>query len=313
MKAVYLDQNHWIGLAQAYFGKSDDNRKVLDHAVQLVESGRAIFPVGFANTLELHKVKDKDRRKRLAEVFVFLGNGFFLAPWPSFVDAECYNAVIDVYGLEKEKVEINPVGRGIFFANGVYGFVERDLGLSPQQVRALERTLDTPEALLEFFTNPDENASARLSKNLRDQDKRYSGATKKVRDIRIDEVPLELSDYRAMEVFLSVRTHILGAHLRLGVSQEELLARGRENMLKLVAAMPAGYVDWKLGYHRDKQLTREIAPNDLADLFHLTGAIPYCDFVLTERFWTNLVSRTDVEERFGTRVLSKLTALLEIG
>ena len=37
-----------------------------------------------------------------------LSDGFFFAPWTLFVDAECYNAVIEVYGLEKEKVAISP-------------------------------------------------------------------------------------------------------------------------------------------------------------------------------------------------------------
>ena len=131
--------------------------------------------------------------------------------------------------------------------------------------------------------------------------------------MRLNQVPEGLSDYNgAMEVFLSIYTHVLGAHFRHGISQEELLAGGRRRMLNLVAAMPAAHVDWQLGFQRDKQKTRKIHPNDLADLFHLTVAIPYSDLVITERFWADLVSRTDLKERYRTEVSPKLEALMEI-
>jgi len=172
--------------------------------------------------------------------------------------------------------------------------------------------LDTPEALIDFLVCPDESASSNLRKKLREQDVKFADAAERNRQMRLNQVPGELSDYRAMEVFLSIYTHLLGAHLRHGISQEELLAGGRRRMLDLVTAMPAGYVDWQLGLQRDKQRTRKIHPNDLADLFHLTVAIPYADLVITERFWANLVSRTDLRQRYQTEVSSKLEALMEI-
>lgn len=312
MNIVYLDQNHWIGLARAYSGKSNDNREVLDHAIKLTRAGTAIFPISFANNIELRKVKDAGRRRRLAEFFVFLSEGWFLAPQNLFIDAECYNAVIEVYGLSKEKIQINPVGRGIIFALGAYSLAKEDLGLAFEELRILEDQLDTPATLIEFLACPDETSSAILTSQLRSQDDRYSQEAERVRQMRLDQVPGELSDYRAMEVFLSIYTHILGAHFRQGISQEELLKGGRQRMLRLVSEVPSAYVDWKLGYQRDKQRTKKIDPHDLADLWHLNVAIPYCSHVLTERFWTNLVSRTDLQARFQTQVSAQLEAILQI-
>ena len=148
-------------LAQAYFGKSEKNRKALDYALQLASSHAAVFPMGSANQTELHKVKDPAPGRRLAEFFVpVLSDGFFFAPWTLFVDAECYNAVIEVYGLEGEKVAISPVGRGIIFALGAYDPAREDLGLSFDQAKILEDELDTPEALIEFLVCHDESASS---------------------------------------------------------------------------------------------------------------------------------------------------------
>jgi hypothetical protein len=45
---------------------------------------------------------------------------------------------------------------------------------------------------------------------------------------------------------------------------------------------------------------------------HLNVAVPYCDVVISEKFWKSLVERTDILERFDTEFASNLDALVTL-
>jgi hypothetical protein len=58
-----------------------------------------------------------------------------------------------------------------------------------------------------------------------------------------------------------------------------------------------------------KQVARPVGRNDLTDLLFLAVAIPYCDIVVTERFWADIARRTTLLETYSTVVLTNLAEL----
>ena len=48
---------------------------------------------------------------------------------------------------------------------------------------------------------------------------------------------------------------------------------------------------------------------DLIDISALAVACVYCDIVVTERFWVHAARRAELEQRFGTTLLHRLTDL----
>ena len=47
---------------------------------------------------------------------------------------------------------------------------------------------------------------------------------------------------------------------------------------------------------------RAIRPNDVYDIGALTGAIPCCDILITEKMWVDLASRAELHNKHENRV-----------
>jgi hypothetical protein len=69
-------------------------------------------------------------------------------------------------------------------------------------------------------------------------------------------------------------------------------------------------VTLKASYHRDG--TRTWRPNDVNDIDAMGSTIPYCDIVMTDKAVADHVRRTQLAERHGTAVLSRLDDLIPL-
>jgi len=63
---------------------------------------------------------------------------------------------------------------------------------------------------------------------------------------------------------------------------------------------------------RDFDWNRVVTGNDIRDQAFLSTAIPYCDVVVTERYWGALVRRTGLSDRHSCRVVRRLEDLVPI-
>jgi hypothetical protein len=70
VRIVYLDLNHWIGLAKASVGHPDGLRHVaaLEAAREAKASGTAIFPLSSAHYMEISRMRDYRHRRDIARV-----------------------------------------------------------------------------------------------------------------------------------------------------------------------------------------------------------------------------------------------------
>ena len=281
-------------------------------ALSASAGGRARFPMSLTHCLELRKIQDPNRRQQLANFFITLSGGWFLAAWRLVLPAECWNAVISFYGLDERSVRIEPIGRGMIFATGAYDWAQREMRWSFDFAQAVDRVRDTPEDLLSIllFQNPD--ASPPLHDRLASIAARFASRNEVDREER-RRMPLqERRALRAAEIFLSIQHHVIRAHAQRGRDAADLLSTGREGVLDFIARMPSVHVDLELGLQWEKQWSRRVQPNDLDDFGHLNVAIPYCDAVLTEKFWTELAGRAGLTDRYGTIVAAETDALLDI-
>ena len=116
---VYLDQNKWIELARITNGLdlSDRDRRLLREFTAVSEKG-CVFPLSSTHFIEFSRIKDVERRKRLGGVMWNLSKGRTIAPYREIVECEIEIA------LSKIGVNIIPrkesfIGEGIEFAFGI--------------------------------------------------------------------------------------------------------------------------------------------------------------------------------------------------
>lgn len=128
---IYLDQNHWIALARASAGK-EKNKEAVELSLRILDAVRrekVRLPLSSLNIVELTKIGDADRRKRLAVVFVEYSQGWVLSP-PSVV------IELELEALGKGNCKpVAVIRRGIMAAMESYQTAARSLGVTAQEPR----------------------------------------------------------------------------------------------------------------------------------------------------------------------------------
>jgi hypothetical protein len=94
-----------------------------------------------------------------------------------------------------------------------------------------------------------------------------------------------------------------------GISKDELFGLGADGLWAFLHALPSRLVDFELQNMRYRDLNLPRKPGDLMDMGFLGTAVAYCDVVVTEKSWSNLLHRTELCERFNTTVLSDVRDL----
>lgn len=302
---IYLDQNHWIALARASFGKEKD-KEVVELSVRLLDAvrgKRVRLPLSSLNIVELTKIGDADRRKRLAAVFVRYSQGWVLSP-PSVVIEQ------ELERLGKDNGEpLAVIRRGIIGAMESYQTAAKALGVTPQALESLDDESDTPDAWLFALTHGDERGRAAAGAKVFEIADRYAETVEEVR-MKWKEKPSDERRYIFAEGVLADVKGTLGPNssaIRDAVVQLEALAPLQ--LLETVAKIPTLDVQITLGVVKTQQWTKKTDPNDVYDIGFLMLAIPYCDVVVTEKLWAEIANRSGLAEKYNTKVVSNLLEL----
>ncbi len=96
---------------------------------------------------------------------------------------------------------------------------------------------------------------------------------------------------------------------RAGIPASDILSMGKEGMTALVQGIPTLHCTCELGRLREAADSRPVSSNDLSDVSFLARALVYCDVVVTEKLWSQLIARAKLDERFGTIVMADTTGL----
>jgi hypothetical protein len=90
------------------------------------------------------------------------------------------------------------------------------------------------------------------------------------------------------------------------------LATSATEMTSFLRDLPSRWVDYELQRLRHDDRTIKRDRGDLNDLSALSIAIPYCDIVVTERLWVDLLKRARLDRKYDTAVLDKITKLPDL-
>jgi hypothetical protein len=149
-KCLYLDQNKWIDLARAHYGRPEGKpfQDALRNIRSAVESGKLVVPFSWINVVEAIAPMDPGRRERLARFIVELTGNHTLLPETEVCRLELRNA-LGQYFDRGTPTAIRPlvVRRGVTHALGLGVAV---VGHTAEAEVAL-RHLSSPEATLAFL------------------------------------------------------------------------------------------------------------------------------------------------------------------
>ena len=92
---------------------------------------------------------------------------------------------------------------------------------------------------------------------------------------------------------------------RLNISKEHIehIFGDRASIEKFAKSIPSAYIFHTLNEVRNMNLSRLIEPHDLWDITSLAIAVPYCDIVVTEREWANILNEKGIGKLYNTKII----------
>jgi hypothetical protein len=320
MLTIYLDQNKWIDLARAESGHplGAPFVEALRVFTRAVEESAARFPLSAAHYFETGKQRDTSRRAAVAATMSRLAGTVRIAPPHVIVPGEIRRALAEMFGLPEVDTGMQLFGQGAAHAMGApslryvapTAFEGAEL---PGDLQAQLQRLVTPayeEALL-ASTVPEGIADSHRIKfsDLKSlTDDRFVAGQEEVGRVLQEMGRGRLDDVMLATAIADIIDPLLAAAHELGVTFDDILDVG---MGPLVERMPSRWVEMMLRRQRQANPQKLWHGNDLNDVTALAIAVPYCDFVVTEKSWSAMLNAAKVPDRFGTHVTSTLDDVVQ--
>src|SRR5579859_2424460 len=116
--SIYLDQLHWIHLAQASTNHKNGEpyQDVYQHLITLKGAGKIVCPLSLTHYMELSATGSYRQRTDVATVMAALSGFRTIAPTSVLQRAEIEQALYKQFGKPEAPMEPQPFGLGVFYA-----------------------------------------------------------------------------------------------------------------------------------------------------------------------------------------------------
>ncbi|MFA4887829.1 MAG: hypothetical protein WC595_06480, partial [Candidatus Nanoarchaeia archaeon] len=299
-KTVYLDQNMWIYLSQAYYGLNKDPilKRICDKVISASDSGKFIFPFSVVHHIELSKHPNKQRKERLIDFIILVSKGYTIRPYTKdFKEKEITIAVFKKLEYVPKDAVLDAVQLGIenSFVRSSWikerrSWIKENLlpGIREKIEKKIDELLRNPERIRitlkntkDFKVHSDQNLLPKLE-FLRRKENLSKDKMRKWQEA----VAIGLAGIFPEIINVQKRFNI-GKPLFNNYSVDT-----REEVVRFFESIPACYSVFALTYHRDIDLNKPIQENDLNDIFALAMAIGYCDIVVAENRFMDFAVRS---------------------
>jgi hypothetical protein len=311
-KCLYLDQNKWIDLSRAHYGKPGGEAFVNALRVlrSAVDAERLLIPFSLVNTIETIKCEKPESRERLARFMVDLSRNCTLLPYMEVCASEIRKALTERVDREEARIRASVVDRGFPHALGL-GF---HIAGPPLQANATMQHLLSPKATVDFLLHVGQKregieqgraAELRLQNAFGNARSRLAGGS-------------DLEKRHSMFKDLLSENGLHGAHMaaaakQVGTNAAHFLTpvRSPEEVVKFGEDIPCLNVYVTLTLARDREFMRPIHENDLRDLTWLAVALPYANLVVAEKYWSHQANATGLDKKYETSLHTDLRKLPE--
>ena len=294
---IYLDQNKWIEIAKIHHGKNKEKIAVqaLEVLRKAVAATKVILPLSGIHYMETARISNAGRKYRLGSVMGSLSKGYTIASYRNIVLNECKLA-LSRYFDNIQETPFKLIGRGIEHAFG-----ESFEHTYPPEIEVLiERSFLTGES-------PDgEKGPEFRNVKYREEFCEHLRSLPKLKK----ELPRDKWDDALYAIAMAdIIEPLSEVMIHYRISPDKLGKLGVEKLRSLVDAMPSRAVDVHLHRQILKNPSLSPQPGDLEDWAGLGVAVQYCDLVICEGHFADLVQR----DKFGTKaeVCTRIEVLTE--
>lgn len=329
---VYLDLNHWIGLAKAATGHPDGDRH--RDALEALRRSRPVFPLSTLHYMEMAAIADPRQRFAVAAVMEELSRFICLVPATVMMRMEIDAALQRIVpGLRPCYPPIPLLGRGVLQAFGIRGGlrVASPMGDVTDTARqawpggptAFDAWRETAERELDrsALRGPTDEEAPRLRALGWDPTAARSDAVQIARQEQ-EQAERFATDPRwrrgRIRDVIAARYLIIDAQAALGevLSAHDLaltsIIGDPSSARRFIDSMPSADVRISLLVAAHRNPETRWKPNDVFDISAMSIAVPYCDVVVTENHASHVLHAAGLPTLTATKVLTTLDDLAEL-
>jgi hypothetical protein len=327
-RAVYLDLNHWYALGEANAGtpRSEKDPEVLKLLRALVNRNLIILPLSTVHYMELTENPRDDMRQQVAPVMAELSRFRTFAPMSRIVTEEIDLALNARFGRPAFPETTKKFGFGIGFAFGHPLRFHLETHTEEDRLRLEERvgmSIDEFESELNviaeymFLTGPPKQLRRQIPgydpyAARKQADRDLASFNVMVNTLRthpeISKRPLDAIVER--QFLFEFLDYWVKAEMKAGFSKTRRPFDSKDGFTEFLMSLPSRRVAAMLQFHYLKDVHREWKISDLRDIAALSGAIPYCDVVVTDKkAWDASMNRAHLDKEFDTIILHRLADL----
>lgn len=316
-KILYLDQNMWIYLTQIFYGKNEDPllKAVLAELQRVVQEEKLIIVINLTNIIEARKLNDDTRVKQFAEFVASLSKMYAFIPFPFIEYFEVDNVIRKELGEDLINIRERAIGKGISYlindGNPPKITVKKKIpeDIKKQADNALFKHLKSKEAFVDFFLMKDGYQESFLRETI-----------KELENLREQGLKIKDKKYKRKLRIAQFLTNMVSEKVALicltkGISPTILkLSEGMERIMEVFQDLPLLYTYYLLHLGLDEILDHPIDSHDLQDIYSFCFPLPYCDYVVGEKYVISLARRKKIDELYNTLLFTKveLDSFLEV-
>lgn len=330
---IYLDTNHWVTLLKISQGvEKNEKLKKIFHTIKELTQSDKIRVLYSAFTLnEIWKYHAIEEQHKLIDLILDVSQQWVLKPHNLFHKKEIENAANFVLkGEYLHNLNTEIVGKGLaaifdnsfdymnkknplkwaLLKNNPYGlsedFFRKDFQRYSEDLENTKHTLKD-EGLQELHNKIFEE-NKKLLENIEDNRQKNSTMDKGL--FSRYSLARSLTDF--------VFPHLSVFMLSKGIKPEQLFGKdptskiAKEKMDLFTKHLNSMNVMSVLVLARDLTTQKEISPNDAYDIAHLSGAIPYCDVVVTDKMAARISKQKKLDEMYDCVILDHLEDLSQV-
>lgn len=321
-----MDQNKWIDLFDIKTGKKSD--KMLKNLLNMIEDNRdqknLVFPFSMIHFIETASHENKTKRNEMIDFMWEISNGYTIKNYHYTTLPEIFNYIgYRTSRLPQLNMQEIVIKKGFPYAFGEYT-IKTGENLSKEDKNKIKKEtkkmVNSKEAFRKLIFSTDfleelprrdyEEAHANELERLRkradnlDQSEKYRWNSGMVGQFKADILPTFI------EICYSLNINPFNLFNFDYYLTGPLSENYRISKLTL-ASFPSFYCFSALTFRRDIRGV-PIEPNMTNDIMFLSVAIPYCDIVVTEKFFTGVAKQENLHEIYNTRITSKLRDISDL-
>jgi len=315
---IFLDSRDWITLAKIVDGKEENPEllKVYEKIKKLSNSEHAIFPFSMYHLDDLMKRSNKKSRDQVIDVMIDISKGWVMKPYRLFFKKEIENASLNRLGARSvHDIQSQIFGKGIAYTAGEEYYIDSSTPIGKKFLdkhgEELRHVLDSVDSMKKLLKNDSFAQSFQEWKKPYDQ---LAIKLEKNREYKRKMTKSQRYDYELAAYFShSVTPHLVKFLQEFKIPPEKIMLTTKSDVNSFLENMPAINVFFKLIFARDEESPeRKVQSNDMVDICHLAGAIPYCDIVVVEKMFANLSKKQKLDKKYNCIVCDSLLDLKSI-